>query len=134
MSFRPTLAAAAAAALLLASAAPAATILETASLGPTGQNSGSGLSDQYLGARFSISERTRVTAVGGHVGRSYGSLFAAIVALPSAGALPDFADPMDIDAPGIALFGQSFELPLASGASGDISTPSRSRWTRASTR
>ena len=70
----------------------ALTILQTAMLGPTGQGGGVSLStNQFLGARFSITTPMQVQTIGGHIGSrigSFGSLFGAIVSLSSPTALP----------------------------------------------
>ncbi len=74
---------------LLIPPATAATIYESATLGPTGQTGGGYAvnGDQFLGTRFEITEATDVTAIGGHL---YGSesLFGAILTLDSMSALP----------------------------------------------
>jgi len=69
-------------------------ILESATLGPTGQVTGGPVldPDQYLGARFQVSTAVHVDHVGGHLyGTIAGGLFAAIILLPPGGsALPTF--------------------------------------------
>jgi hypothetical protein len=77
--------------LLLLAAIPAhadSIIFQSATLGPTGQFSGSTLAiSQFLGARFSISQPVEITEIGGHMGvidtRSVGSFFGAILTLPT---------------------------------------------------
>jgi len=78
-------------------------ILESANLGPTGQNGGFALGDsqfltQYLGARFSISQQFQVTAIGGHLFTFLPPepLFGAIVRLSGPNALPT-GNPVDTD-------------------------------------
>ena len=67
------------------------TILESATLGPTGQRTGTGIANIfYPGARFSTSVEVQVTAIGGHMfGNAGSSFFGAIVRMPpGAFALP----------------------------------------------
>lgn len=80
-------------------------IHESALLGDTGQWSGYSLGSQYLGSRFSVDSPVRVEAVGGHIlgfGKG-GFLFAAIVSLSSADALPS-GMPFDETTMAVALF------------------------------
>ena len=58
----------------------------------TGLGGGTSLTSQYLGTRFELTETTAVTAVGGHMNNFAGTLFAAIVPLVSATALPTSLD------------------------------------------
>lgn len=76
-------------ALVIGPSAGATTILDTAISGPTGQTGGRSISaDQFLGARFSLTETTKITHFGGHLfGRE---IFAAFIALDSPTALPSF--------------------------------------------
>jgi hypothetical protein len=78
-------------------------ILETAALGPTGQLLGATITgQQFLGARFHVARRVRVTAVGGHLAADFPeTLFAAIVRLPSATGLPAFP-PRSIESSALA--------------------------------
>lgn len=75
---------------LLAATSPASAqviLYESATMGPTGQTTGYGLSNmQYVGSRFVVSSPVTVTAVGGHMFGVSQSLFAAIVSFP--GSLP----------------------------------------------
>jgi hypothetical protein len=72
--------------------AHATTILETATLGTTGQTTGTNInSTQWLGARFTLTQSTQITDVGGHLlSVTAGGIFAAIVPLSSPTALPSF--------------------------------------------
>jgi hypothetical protein len=72
---------------------PAAILLETAQPGPTpAVTFGDGLyTTQWMGARFEVMQRTRITSVGGHLwGAEPGpnTLFAAIVALSGPASVP----------------------------------------------
>jgi hypothetical protein len=71
-----------------ASTAHAATILESATMGPTGNLGGYSLSSQFLGNRFTLTDTYHITAIGGHISTFNGSVWGAIVTLPSAGGLP----------------------------------------------
>jgi hypothetical protein len=80
-------------ACLTAKVASAAILLETAQPGPTPSViSGDGLyTSQWMGARFEVTQRTRITSVGGHLwGAEPGpnTLFAAIVALSGPTGVP----------------------------------------------
>lgn len=100
-------------------AARSTIILETAVLGTTGQTTGTAInSAQMLGARFSITQSTQITAVGGHlVANVAGGIFAAIVSLSSPSALPSFL-PTAIATS--ALVGTAFTPPATSA---DVLTP-----------
>ena len=68
-------------------------ILQSATLGPTGQPGGVLIrGDQFLGARFTLTQATLITQVGGHIGVDSNvgnnTLFAAIVALSGPNGLP----------------------------------------------
>lgn len=79
-------------ALLLPSVANAGLILETAT-NPGTSTGGLIINDeQFIGTRFSLSEATLVTEVGGNlqVGPDVGSFFAAFVALSGPSSLPGF--------------------------------------------
>ena len=89
----------------LSTAAPAAAIPEgltliheSAHLGPVGQNAGFSLGMQFLGSRFHVNSTVEVAAVGGALFSSAppfgGPLFAAVVSLSNATALPS-GDPFD---------------------------------------
>lgn len=82
-----------------------ATILESAALGPTGQEFGFSLNNQFIAARFSLNEPTRITEIGGHIGVTSGTIWGAIIALPGPGALP----PMGFDVQANALASALFE-------------------------
>jgi hypothetical protein len=91
-------------------------ILESATLGPTGQVTGGPVldPDQYLGARFQVSTAVQVDHVGGHLYETTaGGLFAAIIPLPPGGsALPTFP-PSQIAT--MALAETTFTAPFPSG-------------------
>lgn len=75
--------------VLLQADCRAAFILETATLGETGQTSGYAAAwNQILGARFSTTQRFAVTAVGGHITSAGGDFFAALLSLTGPDALP----------------------------------------------
>ncbi|MDB5352764.1 MAG: hypothetical protein JWN86_4011 [Planctomycetota bacterium] len=77
-------------------------ILESASLGNTGQSSGtSAVGNQFLGSRFQVLQDTVVDLVGGHIG-GRGSLFAAIVPLAGPGANLPTAGPSEIETVALA--------------------------------
>jgi probable HAF family extracellular repeat protein len=78
-------------------------IYESASIGPTGQESSGVLlqGNQWAGCRFLISKPTLITGVGGHLTTLRGSLFAAIINLPSISSLPTF-NPQDLQVNSIA--------------------------------
>jgi len=87
-----------------AAAAPAPSsalvILETATLGVSGQTTGTVASaGQFIGARFSVAERTEVTSIGAHLGALTlgASAFGAIVPSGPAPSLPTFL-PTEIEA------------------------------------
>jgi hypothetical protein len=56
---------------------------------------------QFLGSRFQLAQAAQVTAVGGHIEGQFGSLFAAIVDLPSPLGVPSFA-PREIESSTLA--------------------------------
>ena len=91
---------------------------ESALLGPVGQttNGYSVDSNQWLGARFTLSETTQVTWVGGHIYGLYRDIFAAIVDIDPSTQMPTIA-PFNID---FALAGTKFTPPSSSG---DIRVP-----------
>ncbi len=66
--------------------AGAAVLYESATMGAPGRTGGVSVGAQLVGARFHLDTTAIVASVGGHVGRSTGTLFAAIVAL--GGAFP----------------------------------------------
>lgn len=69
--------------------AHAAVIYESATLGGTGVRGGFVMDrDSFIGARFSLSSATNITAIGGHLSVSRGTMFGAIVALDGPNALP----------------------------------------------
>ena len=84
-------------AMSAASEIHAAVIFQSATLGPTGQTSGSSIDRQFLGSRFSLSTNYTITGIGGHLFNSFGSVWAAIIEFPDADSLPSF-DPIDIEA------------------------------------
>jgi hypothetical protein len=94
-------------------------IVETATLGATGQTGGTNInSNQWLGARFTLTQSTQITDVGGHlVSITAGGIFAAIVPLSSPTALPSFL-PSTIATS--ALAGTVFTPPSLSA---DVLTP-----------
>ena len=75
-------------------------LFETATLGPVGVQ-GLGIfadADQYIGAKFEVSEQTNVENLGGHIfadGFSSGSVFAAVVPLDPVTDLPSTLDLSD---------------------------------------
>jgi len=78
---------------LAASSTRAAIIHESATLGPTGQTGGGAWTvggTQFLGSRFTLTDRVEVTAVGGHLLRLTlsGNFFAAITAISGPMGLP----------------------------------------------
>ena len=74
-------------AVLTPNAIQAAVIHQSATLGPTGLHTGSTIAlHQWLGSRFTLTETTDITAIGGHIFQSSGSIFGAVI--PLAGALP----------------------------------------------
>jgi hypothetical protein len=77
-------------AALATNPAAAATVFETASY--TGVDTGDySIYDQrWIGATFTLSQTTQVNSIGGQFNLGAGTLFGAIVALPSAGAVPSF--------------------------------------------
>ncbi len=79
--------------------AHAGIVFQSATLGPTGQTGGWIVNDVfYVGAWFSLTETTRVTAIGGHIEISGGSgVLTSIVAL-SPGVLPDTSFDIQTDA------------------------------------
>ncbi|NNL94671.1 MAG: hypothetical protein HKO64_03540 [Xanthomonadales bacterium] len=79
----------------LTAAAHAEILLETATLGPTGVNSGWSVNDQILGTRFELDETTSIECIGGHMFGN-GSFFGAIVELSGLSDLPD-GDPIGSD-------------------------------------
>jgi hypothetical protein len=72
--------------------ADAGIILESATLGPTGQNGGISVgNEQYLAARFQVGTAVTVDHIGGHLAEFHpGGLFGAIVQLSGPAALPSF--------------------------------------------
>lgn len=94
-------------------------IVETATLGATGQTSGTNInSNQWLGARFTLTQPTQITDIGGHlVSTAPGGIFGAIVPLSSPTALPSFL-PSTIATS--ALAGTVFTPPSLSA---DVLTP-----------
>lgn len=69
-------------------------------LGQTGQTGGNVFGQiQYLGVRFSVSNATTITAIGGHIGGSLnGSVFGAIIRLTD---FNDFPDSMTLSTPDV---------------------------------
>ena len=66
----------------MAAPASADLIYESATMGAPGQTGGYSLmSSQFLGSRFTIEETTQVTAIGGHLYASSGTLFGAILSM-----------------------------------------------------
>jgi hypothetical protein len=75
-------------------------LLETATLGETGQTGGIVLSKQILGARFHLDSTVQIQEIGGHIlghqthvkghpeRSGYGTLFGAIICLSGPTALP----------------------------------------------
>ena len=98
---------------LFAARASATIILETASLGQTGEPGGTSVdAEQYLAARFTLTQTTQITAVGGHLFEGEpGGVFAAIIPLSSPTALPSFL-PSDIGSSAVA--GVAFTAPFPS--------------------
>ena len=94
-------------------------LLETASLGATGQTAGTNINGtQMLGARFSLTQSAQITTIGGHlVSIGAGGIFGAIVSLSSPTALPSFL-PSAIATS--ALAGTAFTPPTSSA---DVLTP-----------
>jgi hypothetical protein len=77
--------------LLLAclSRSAAAAMMESATMGPTGQGAGTPISEtNFVGWRFQLNSPLMVTEVGGHLGQIEGNLFAAIVKLTNVESLP----------------------------------------------
>jgi len=76
-------------------------IYESATLGVTGGTNGATLSSQYVGSRFTLSQLTEITHIGGHIHgipvigfepKQVGSNWGAIIALdPGPTALPGLA-------------------------------------------
>jgi hypothetical protein len=99
--------------LLSAHAAPAGVLFESATLGRTGiANGGYSVGAlQFLGVAFTLSRAAKISAIGGHIS-SEGSLFAAVVRLPSGTAVPSFA-PADLPANVVAHV--VFKAPEKSG-------------------
>ncbi|MCC6493106.1 MAG: hypothetical protein IT424_08800 [Pirellulales bacterium] len=86
----------------------AALTLESATMGPAGQGSGSPLSaSQFVGWRFLLTKRTAISQVGGHLGGVSGNLFAAIVSLSGASALPQGAPFTDAEVVATTVFNPS---------------------------
>ena len=74
-------------------------LLESATLGPTGQSLGLTIwGQQFLGWRFNLSSTSTITRVGGHIGADFTGtgLFAAIIKLGPPNFLPYFL-PHDIE-------------------------------------
>jgi hypothetical protein len=77
--------------LILATASPhaAAAMMESATMGPTGQGAGTPISQSnFVGWRFQLNTALMVTEVGGHLGQIQDNLFAAIVKLTNVESLP----------------------------------------------
>src|SRR5687768_17431640 len=77
--------------LFLATTSPhvAAAMMESATMGPTGQGAGTPISaTNFVGWRFQLNSALLVTEVGGHLGQIEGNLFAAIVKLTNVESLP----------------------------------------------
>jgi len=87
--------------VLLPNWAKAVTIYESATLGATGQSGGTSLSSQFLGSRFTLSQETNITAIGGHMVETggNGTLWGALISMSA--LLPAFA-PLDIEANALA--------------------------------
>ncbi|HIJ52844.1 MAG TPA: hypothetical protein HPP66_06775 [Planctomycetes bacterium] len=65
-------------------------ILESATMGPTGQDYGTLVNEtQFVGARFYVDRQLNVTKIGGHITQTGWNFFGAIVALNSSSDLPD---------------------------------------------
>lgn len=101
-------------ALFLGTPAHATIIHESATLGATGQVFGATVwGQQFLGSRFSLSEATQITGIGGHISADFivNGLFAAIIGLSSPTALPSFAG-RDIESFALAsiFWSEEFEL------------------------
>jgi hypothetical protein len=79
------------ASLLVAVNVNSAIIHESATMGPTGDLGGPAISNQFLGSRFSLTEAYTITAIGGHLNIRLGSIWGAIVALPTASSLPTYS-------------------------------------------
>jgi hypothetical protein len=80
-------------ALSLSSLAQGFHLLETAEMGPRGYHGGISISsDQYIGAAFTVRDITDLSHVGGHFtagpNGAAGPIFAALIELQNAGALP----------------------------------------------
>lgn len=70
-------------------ASHATAILESATMGATGNLGGPAIGGgQFLGNRFSLTDSYRITALGGHINTFNGSVWGAIVSLPSPSGLP----------------------------------------------
>ena len=95
-------------------------IHESATLGPIGQFGGLNFNpNRFLGSRFSLTQTVQVTAVGGHLGRNNGELFAAIVSLSSPIALP-VGSPFN---PNEVVAFATFSEPRSGAGSDDILVP-----------
>ena len=67
----------------------AAAMMESATMGPTGQGAGTPISaTNFVGWRFQLNSALLVTEVGGHLGQIEGNLFVAIVKLTNVESLP----------------------------------------------
>jgi len=77
--------------LVFSGVVSAEVIFESATMGAAGQTGGVGINvNQYLGARFVISQRTQVTAIGGHLTQwGAGDFFGTIVKLTSSNDMPN---------------------------------------------
>jgi hypothetical protein len=74
------------------SPADAEVIYESSTMGPTGQTTGTIISNkQFFGSRFYISQQTQVTAIGGHLAGCHiqGGIFGAIVSIDSFSDFPN---------------------------------------------
>jgi hypothetical protein len=111
-------------ALLITSPAQGGVIYESAILGPSviGSNVGIG-PDQFLGAGFSLSEPTQITAVGGHLSGYLSTeglpLFGAIISLPAEATLPAF-HPTSLESQSL---GTALVTPLDGQVSSDVRAP-----------
>ena len=83
-------------------------VYESATLGTTGQPGGFSINDEFLGSRFTLTQSTEITHIGGHIGDAFvpGTIWGAIIALgPGPTALPTFgSDPVSNHALASAVF------------------------------
>ncbi len=97
-------------------------IYESAGLGSFGSRGGATISlNQFVGISFSIADAVHVTAIGGDMGTSPGgTIFGAIVPVPTAGAVPSVA-PLEIES--IALGNTVFSAAAGHPVTTDFRTP-----------